>query len=865
MMAENSGAALDNLYPALAQCFVIIICGYFAGRMNLISETEAKGINTFVGNFALPSLIFMSLAELDLSSVNWLFLLSILIAKSLVFFTVIIVTLLVGRPVNLGRAGIFAIFCTQSNDFAIGYPIVVALYKNTHPEYASYLYLMAPISLAILNPMSFVLMEIGKRRSNQNLSPISINSIEGGNSTLSGKRCKLVISVSKSIFLNPIIFMTLLGIIGNLIFNHTVPIYLSEILKALGSAFSASALFLLGLRMVGKVHTLRGATLIIPGILIIVKLLCLPIVTREVINIVHAGFNESETTDLSTYGFLYGTFPAAPTVFVFATQFSLDVDLIASAMVACTFISAPLMFVSAKMITLTDTDPEEYVKQLNNFTFDLSVIGVVASVWVLALYILTKKITRVPHKITSCLIISQILACIGAILWNSLENKTGWAGYVQFALFCLGVYSSRLWTAILAVVLLFLQCRSLCFVLKLIPVFFFIGWGLPLLMSILLLLYGRADSLPYEAKNPNFAYGVSQAVVAVSLLVLCFIITVGCLILHQRYRKRYERYLNLANDVASTFEQPHENGDARPVQNTIPPPVASCSGGGSKSGSCKGNKEKCGNLPTINEGCCEDSPVVDIEDVGKVLSPKKTTIQDFESPDLDDDENGLCSTKFGCTGPRREECQGILQRYEEQIDDDVELIEEEPDTHDPQILRHVVLLIMLLCSMFVGLALCIWTLVMEQMSGIYIELSFLDATLNFGQSIIIFAVFGTNTKEIVLPLLKYWRKMWYGANTLVLPSWDELSVETKHICDQFVTHHLQKCKDDIAQDKRWRIKIYKKVFSGSKFVDWLIEVGLARDRIEAVNYARHLIEGKVLRHINSVHHFYDRNLLYTLN
>lgn len=82
--------------------------------------------------------------------------------------------------------------------------------------------------------------------------------------------------------------------------------------------------------MVGKVHTLRGATLIIPGILIIVKLLCLPIVTREVINIVHAGFNESETTDLSTYGFLYGTFPAAPTVFVFATQFSLDVDLVQS-------------------------------------------------------------------------------------------------------------------------------------------------------------------------------------------------------------------------------------------------------------------------------------------------------------------------------------------------------------------------------------------------------------------------------------------------------------------------------------------------------------------------------------------------------
>lgn len=101
-----------------------MICfSYLAGRMNLISETEAKGMNTFVGTFSLPSLIFMSLAQLDLSSVNWLFLASILLAKAIVFFSVIIITLLVGRPVNLGRAGIFGIFCTQSNDFAIGYPI----------------------------------------------------------------------------------------------------------------------------------------------------------------------------------------------------------------------------------------------------------------------------------------------------------------------------------------------------------------------------------------------------------------------------------------------------------------------------------------------------------------------------------------------------------------------------------------------------------------------------------------------------------------------------------------------------------------------------------------------------------------------
>lgn len=103
---------------------------------------------------------------------------------------------------------------------------------------------------------------------------------------------------------------------------------------------------------------------------------------------------------------------------------------------------------------------------------------------------------------------------------------------------------------------------------------------------------------------------------------------------------------------------------------------------------------------------------------------------------------------------------------------------------------------------FKGLSLSVWTLVMEKMSGIYIELSFLDATLNFGQSIIVFAVFGLDSKEIVLPVLKYWRKIWHGANTLNLPMWDELSAETRHICDQFVTYHLSACRDAIATNKR---------------------------------------------------------------
>ena len=65
------------------------------------------------------------------------------------------------RRTDPARAGIFAIFTTQSNDFALGYPILLAIYGQTNPEFPMYLYLMAPISLVILNPIGFICMEVG--------------------------------------------------------------------------------------------------------------------------------------------------------------------------------------------------------------------------------------------------------------------------------------------------------------------------------------------------------------------------------------------------------------------------------------------------------------------------------------------------------------------------------------------------------------------------------------------------------------------------------------------------------------------------------------------------------------------------------
>lgn len=356
-------------------------------------------------------------------SVNWNFLASILISKAIVFVAVIAIALLVIRPKNYGLAGILAIFCTQSNDFAIGYPLVKALYGKTHPEYAAFLYLMAPISLAILNPLGIILMEVSKLSNRQRRS----SSIEPSRTSIVSLQCAMrtnaerrrrffeltgtklmVFKFIRSMFVNPILMMTILGVAGGFSFPNGLPEILTGILRTLGNSFSATALFLLGLRMTGNAGKLQGPGLILPGILILVKLLVLPITIRQTVNVMGAGGNATETTDLGTFGFLYGTLPAAPGVYVIASQYSMEMDLVATSMVACTFISAPLMMVSAKMITLTNLNPKDYLNELSVVAFDLSVVAILAAVSMLALFTVTKRIRRMPHKVTSCLLLTQV-------------------------------------------------------------------------------------------------------------------------------------------------------------------------------------------------------------------------------------------------------------------------------------------------------------------------------------------------------------------------------------------------------------------------------------------------------------------------
>jgi predicted permease len=121
---DSPSMSVTRLFPALLECFGIVLCGYIAGRSHVITSTQAKGLGNFVSRFALPALLFKNMVVLNFSNVDWAFLYSILIGKASVFCIVCILTLLVANPNSrFSKAGLFPIFATQSNDFALGYPI----------------------------------------------------------------------------------------------------------------------------------------------------------------------------------------------------------------------------------------------------------------------------------------------------------------------------------------------------------------------------------------------------------------------------------------------------------------------------------------------------------------------------------------------------------------------------------------------------------------------------------------------------------------------------------------------------------------------------------------------------------------------
>ena len=404
---QEETVSLHDLLPTLSQIFLTIKLGWLAGTFNIIKPPEARGLNIFVGKYSLPSLVFISLATFDFSTVNLAFLLGVFASKLLIFLLTLLTQILISRDVSKGA--MWAMFCTQTNDFAMGLPLLQAVLGESHP-YVSYLYLVAPISLVILNPIGFIILEV--------------NRVSEGKVSF----CSSLVRVLQGLLMNPILVMTLLGVFANLIFSGQPPRTLELLLTKLGAAFSAAAPFTLGLGMVGKFKHLRGGNLSTLLIMMIIKCILAPLATHCLVGKINSWLYGPVDPSLANFSFLYGTFPPALGVMSYASQYQVTPELVSAGIVLCTAVSAPLMFLSAQILRILASSLEDshLITSINSLNFTVGLASIIGVCLTLAIFLLSRRFLLVPHCFTTAMLVESLLAPTAAVLLHSGLISLDW-------------------------------------------------------------------------------------------------------------------------------------------------------------------------------------------------------------------------------------------------------------------------------------------------------------------------------------------------------------------------------------------------------------------------------------------------------
>ncbi|XP_078016925.1 lysosomal cholesterol signaling protein-like isoform X2 [Epinephelus lanceolatus] len=746
--------SIDKLFPALLECFGIILCGYIAGRADIITESQAKGLGNFVSKFALPALLFKNMVLLDFGDVIWAFLWSVLVAKVTVFVLVCVLTLMVASPESrYSKAGLYAIFATQSNDFALGYPIVDALYRSTYPEYLQYIYLVAPVSLMLLNPIGFALCEVQRwRQASHSHSTLGILGV-------------VVLQVLK----NPIVFMVIVGIVSHFALGQRIPAVLSEFIDGLANSFGGAALFYLGLTMVGQLRKLTRDTGVALILLITAKLLVMPLVCKDMVDILDVGVNSTSAnhTSLSNFAFLYGVFPTAPSVAIYAAHYNVELEVVTSGMVISTFLSAPIMYVSAWLLTIPLMDPTPLVTELENVSFNISIVSLVALVWTIVVMLLSRKFNRLPHLFALNLFLAQFLVCVSMILWNFLvkqeDNLVG--KILTFTLLYGSLYSTYIWTGLIPLCLALTNRDDL---LRLRPgVFMILGWGVPFLMVGGLLISGeRTDTI-----DSAFFYGraqiISTAVVLAVSLVLGAISLMG-LSQGDREQSGYQALSRAAvTGVSDELRTPGGLEDPQQPQQ---------------------QQSQAANSPdgSINSDLHSFSPLQPMPDMIASTQREHTN----------------------STGHSGALCDGQQQQQQQQQQQGSSSSEQPLNlpppglqtTDDKQTVRHVLLCLLLFVSLLANLSSCLWWLFNKDPGRLYLELQFFCAVANYGQGFLSFGIFGLDRHLIIMPFKKRLLGLWQGRDSEDL-SPSGVPEEVRLTCTQFVRYHKDQCVQDIVHTR----------------------------------------------------------------
>ena len=221
----------------------------------------------------------------------------------------------------------------------------------------------------------------------------------------------------KGLLSNAIVMMTVLGLLTNLILSGSLPSALKAILK-LGDTFASLAPFTLGLGMVGKFKFLKGGNLSTLLILMIIKCILAPISSHFMVSRVSEWMEADNTNLLLNFSFLYGAFPPALGVMSYASQYKVSPELVSAGIVLCTAVSAPIMFLSAKMLKIYLVSPKDFLGVCSSLSYKIAVCSILGVISTLAIFLVSGRHSKAPHCFTTKLLLLSLISPVSTVLFQ---------------------------------------------------------------------------------------------------------------------------------------------------------------------------------------------------------------------------------------------------------------------------------------------------------------------------------------------------------------------------------------------------------------------------------------------------------------
>ncbi|MBT4772164.1 MAG: AEC family transporter [Rhodospirillaceae bacterium] len=287
--------------------FAIMLAGYLAGRFRILGESSSEALNAFVYWFALPPVLFLSMASVSVSEIfNWPFIWTLLSGMALVAIPSLVLARLVFRN-SLGGVTLHGLTGIFANTGYMGIPLFLAAFG---PEGALPAVIATAVNNAVLLGLTILLIEMDGGRGP---SPM-----------------RLFANAAVAVVRGPLFLAPLAGILWSWS-GLGLPEPASNFFALMGAAAAPCALFAMGLFMVGKPIT-SGASEV--GWMVLVKLLAQPLVTWwlavEVFNL---------DFEMTRGVVLIAALPTGALAFVVAQKYGIFVQRCSAAILVSTILS----------------------------------------------------------------------------------------------------------------------------------------------------------------------------------------------------------------------------------------------------------------------------------------------------------------------------------------------------------------------------------------------------------------------------------------------------------------------------------------------------------------------------------------------